>query len=93
MTIDQLKQQFNTQFNHEAIETYFCPGRVNLIGEHIDYNGGLVMPCAIDFGTWMLLSPNEDNVFRFRSVNFEETYDIGVQTSYEKTGREWYNYP
>jgi galactokinase len=93
MTINQLKQQYNTLFNHEPLETYFCPGRVNLIGEHIDYNGGLVMPCAINFGTWMLLAPNEDNVFRFRSVNFEETYDIGVQTSYEKTGREWYNYP
>jgi len=93
MTIDQLKQHFNTLFNQEALETYFCPGRVNLIGEHIDYNGGLVMPCAINFGTWMLLAPNEDNVFRFRSVNFEESYDIGVQTAYEKTGREWYNYP
>lgn len=93
MTITQLKQQFETLFDQEALETYFCPGRVNLIGEHIDYNGGLVMPCAINFGTWMLLSPNEDNVFRFRSVNFEETYDIGVQTAYEKTGREWYNYP
>lgn len=93
MTTTQLKQQFETLFDQEALETYFCPGRVNLIGEHIDYNGGLVMPCAINFGTWMLLSPNEDNVFRFRSVNFEETYDIGVQTAYEKTGREWFNYP
>ncbi|MVN92340.1 galactokinase [Mucilaginibacter aquatilis] len=93
MTVDQLKQQFQSAFNQQALETYFCPGRVNLIGEHIDYNGGLVMPCAINFGTWMLLAPNEDNVFRFRSVNFEDTYDIGVQDSYEKTGREWYNYP
>lgn len=93
MTLDQLKQQFESAFNQQALESYFCPGRVNLIGEHIDYNGGLVMPCAINFGTWMLLAPNEDNVFRFRSVNFEETYDIGVQPSYEKTGREWYNYP
>jgi len=93
MTTTQLKQQFETLFDQEALETYFCPGRVNLIGEHIDYNGGLVMPCAINFGTWMLLSPNEDNVFRFRSVNFDETYDIGVQTAYEKTGREWFNYP
>jgi galactokinase len=93
MTTTQLKQNFETLFNQLALESYFCPGRVNLIGEHIDYNGGLVMPCAINFGTWMLLSPNEDNVFRFRSVNFEETFDIGVQTAYEKTGREWYNYP
>ncbi len=93
MTTDQLKQHFATAFDQQALEVYFCPGRVNLIGEHIDYNGGLVMPCAINFGTWMLLSPNEDNVFRFRSVNFEDTYDIGVQDAYEKTGREWYNYP
>lgn len=93
MTTNQLKNHFETLFNQLALETYFCPGRVNLIGEHIDYNGGLVMPCAINFGTWMLLSPNENNVFRFRSVNFEETYDVGVQTAYEKTGREWYNYP
>ncbi|WP_345955708.1 galactokinase [Mucilaginibacter sp. PAMB04168] len=93
MTIDQLKQQFEILFNQQALEGYFCPGRVNLIGEHIDYNGGLVMPCAINFGTWMLLAPNEDNVFRFRSVNFEEFYETGVQTAYQKTGREWYNYP
>jgi galactokinase len=90
---DQLQQLFNETYNKTATKTYFSPGRVNLIGEHIDYNGGLVMPCAINFGTWMLIAPNEDNVFRFRSVNFEETYDIGVQTAYEKTGREWYNYP
>ena len=93
MNIDQLKQQFETVFNQQALESYFCPGRVNLIGEHIDYNGGLVMPCAINFGTWMLIAPNQDNVFRFRSINFEEFYEIGVQTSYTKTGREWYNYP
>ena len=93
MTTTQLKQQFESVFDQEALETYFCPGRVNLIGEHIDYNGGLVMPCAINFGTWVLIAPNEDNVFRFRSINFEETYDVGVQTAYEKTGREWYNYP
>jgi galactokinase len=93
MNIEQLKQQFETVFNQQALESYFCPGRVNLIGEHIDYNGGLVMPCAINFGTWMLIAPNQDNVFRFRSINFEEFYEIGVQTSYTKTGREWYNYP
>ncbi|WP_342645134.1 galactokinase [Mucilaginibacter sp. CSA2-8R] len=93
MNLEQLKQQFETVFDQQALGSYFCPGRVNLIGEHIDYNGGLVMPCAINFGTWMLIAPNQDNVFRFRSINFEEFYEIGVQTSYTKTGREWYNYP
>jgi galactokinase len=93
MNVEQLKQQFETVFNQQPLESYFCPGRVNLIGEHIDYNGGLVMPCAINFGTWMLIAPNQDNVFRFRSINFDEFYEIGVQTAYSKTGREWYNYP
>ena len=93
MNVEQLKQQFETVFNQQPLESYFCPGRVNLIGEHIDYNGGLVMPCAINFGAWMLIAPNQDNVFRFRSINFDEFYEIGVQTAYSKTGREWYNYP
>ena len=67
MTIDQLKQHFNTLFNQEALETYFCPGRVNLIGEHIDYNGGLVMPCAVTMGTWLITGNLCD---RTRAVTF-----------------------
>ena len=67
--------------------------RVNLIGEHIDYNGGLVMPCAITFGTYVLASSNNDNVFRFRSLNFEDKLDIPLQPNYKKTGESWFNYP
>jgi galactokinase len=47
----QLHAEFKKLFNSDAESAYFSPGRVNLIGEHIDYNGGLVMPCAITFGT------------------------------------------
>src|SRR5476651_2286425 len=88
-----LHQEFNKIFNKEADYAYFSPGRVNLIGEHIDYNGGLVMPCAITMGTYMLTAPNNDGVFRFKSVNFEETAAVPLQPSYQKTGRGWYNYP
>ncbi len=88
-----LYKEFNTKFNKEPENAFFSPGRVNLIGEHIDYNGGLVMPCAITFGTYLLVSPNEDNVFRFRSLNFEEKLDIPLQTGYTKTGDNWFNYP
>lgn len=90
---DQLSDFFLQKYHkkHEAI--YFAPGRVNLIGEHIDYNGGLVMPCAITAGTWLALAPNNDGVIRFSSVNFEEYAEFPLQTSYEKTGKEWYNYP
>jgi len=90
---DNLKQEFYKIYNNEAENTYFSPGRVNLIGEHIDYNGGLVMPCAITLGTYLLTKPNEDGLFRFRSLNFEDKADISLQLSYKKNGEEWFNYP
>src|SRR6185312_690604 len=67
--------------------------RVNLIGEHIDYNGGLVMPCAITFGTYLLISTNDDGVFRFRSLNFEDKLEIDIGKEYRKTSESWFNYP
>lgn len=91
---NQLAEQFATIYGHAHTKSYFAPGRVNLIGEHIDYNGGLVMPCAITFGTYMLLAPNNDSVFRFRSLNFNEKLDIELkQEGYTKMGKGWYNYP
>jgi galactokinase len=88
-----LQQQFQKLYGKEAQHTFFSPGRVNLIGEHIDYNGGLVMPCAITLGTYMLTAPNSDGVFRFKSVNFKEELEIPIQTSYKKDGDSWFNYP
>jgi galactokinase len=90
---NNLHQEFINIFNKEADNAYFSPGRVNLIGEHIDYNGGLVMPCAITFGTYLLTSPNEDGVFRFRSLNFSEQQDTPLQASYEKVDETWFNFP
>ena len=49
----KLIQEFHNRFQKEPEQIFFCPGRVNLIGEHIDYNGGKVMPCAITSGTWL----------------------------------------
>jgi len=88
-----LYREYKEIFNKDAESAYFSPGRVNLIGEHIDYNGGLVMPCAITFGTYILVSTNNDNVFRFRSLNFDDKLDIPVQQGYQKTGEVWFNYP
>lgn len=90
---NNLHQEFTKIFNKEADNAYFSPGRVNLIGEHIDYNGGLVMPCAITFGTYLLTSPNEDGIFRFRSLNFSEQLDIPLQLHYKKNGENWFNFP
>ncbi|MBB2144835.1 galactokinase [Pedobacter sp. LMG 31464] len=90
---NQLSETFFEKYKQYPTATYFAPGRVNLIGEHIDYNGGLVMPCAITAGTWLLLAPNSDNVIRFSSVNFKEEETFPIQKKYSKTGKEWYNYP
>ncbi|MDB5016559.1 MAG: galK [Mucilaginibacter sp.] len=90
---NQLYQEFDKLYNKEAANAYFSPGRVNLIGEHIDYNGGLVMPCAITFGTYLLVSPNNDGVFRFGSLNFDEKLEIPLQDDYKKIDGGWFNYP
>jgi len=90
---DFLQIEFKKTYQKQAEHAYFSPGRVNLIGEHIDYNGGLVMPCAVTLGTYMLVSPNNEEVFRFRSINFDEQFDIPLQNDYKKEGKGWYNYP
>jgi len=91
--MDNLQKEFFKLYQKEAANLYFSPGRVNLIGEHIDYNGGLVMPCAVTLGTYMLTAPNADNVFRFKSLNFDEQLEIPLQTDYKKEGTNWFNYP
>lgn len=93
MTNVELEKEFRKRFNKEPERIFFCPGRVNLIGEHIDYNGGQVMPCAISSGTWLVLAHNIDRVLRFECINFPEKASLRLQTSYSKTGKEWFNYP
>src|SRR5689334_23814183 len=88
-----LKDEFKKFFNKEPGYIFFCPGRVNLIGEHIDYNGGQVMPCAISLGTYLAVSKNTDNKLRFECLDFPETAELDLQPSYSKSGTAWYNYP
>jgi galactokinase len=93
MSSEMVKQEFVKRFNREPEVIFYCPGRVNLIGEHIDYNGGKVMPCAIDAGTWLAISRNIDKKIRFECLNFPETAALKLQDSYSKSGKAWYNYP
>jgi len=88
-----IKEEFQQRFQKKPDYIFFSPGRVNLIGEHIDYNGGQVMPCAISLGTYLAISKNKDKVFRFQCLNFPETAELHLQNSYTKSGKEWFNYP
>jgi len=68
----ELTEGFNKVFGYQPQVMAFAPGRINLIGEHTDYNGGYVFPCAIDLGIWCAASLRDDGIFRLYSDNFSE---------------------
>lgn len=91
----ELNAIFKKVFNESDYRTFFAPGRINLIGEHTDYNGGHVFPCAITFGTYALARKRDDQKVRLYSVNFENLgvieFDLN-HLDYEKS-HDWANYP
>ncbi|MDF2614714.1 MAG: galactokinase [Clostridia bacterium] len=94
MDLSLLQQKFISVFKKDSEASFFAPGRVNLIGEHIDYNGGLVFPCAITLGTYGIVSKRSDNKFRAYSANFENLDIIEFSLddlSYNKD-HNWCNY-
>ncbi len=96
--INNLVKTFKKEFKKEegiSTEVFFAPGRVNLIGEHIDYNGGKVFPCALDFGTYAVVTKREDKTFRMYSENFKNLRIIEFSLDclvYDKKDN-WANYP
>ena len=92
MTTEELQLAFEQTYGRKAEKVYFAPGRVNLIGEHTDYNGGCVFPCALSFGAWLLIAKNNDKVLRFRSLNMLQTYEIRIDAIAPQPDRAWCNY-
>ncbi|MDU4779667.1 MAG: galactokinase family protein, partial [Streptococcus parasanguinis] len=78
ITSQDLQAKFQAVFGEKADHTFFSPGRINLIGEHTDYNGGHVFPAAITLGTYGAARKREDKVLRFFSGNFEDKGIIEV---------------
>jgi galactokinase len=93
--INFMKEEFFKKFGDRAKDPviFYSPGRVNLIGEHTDYNGGYVFPCALDFGTSLVARKIEKPEIRLASLNFPGDTVISVSSSYTAIQGSWTNYP
>ncbi len=94
---EKLLAEFERVFGGtEDARVFFAPGRVNLIGEHTDYNGGHVFPCALTIGTYAVARKNGMDTCRMFSLNFEDqgihAFDIN-DIYYDKEEYDWANYP
>lgn len=81
-TINELKAKFKKFYgNAEEIHIFRAPGRINLIGEHIDYNGGHVLPAAIDRNIFLVARKRKDNSLNFKSLNFQKETSCSLDDS------------
>lgn len=86
--VDQFRELYGS-----VPSLYFAPGRVNIIGEHTDYNGGLVLPTAISFGTYLAVAFNDTGKVRFITTNFPYQAEIELNDLNRKHDNQWVNYP
>lgn len=96
MIWEDVLAKFKELFGDEGeIGVYFAPGRVNMIGEHTDYNGGHVFPCALTIGTYGVARKRDDKKLRFYSMNFEQlgVIESSVEGLKPKKEVDWTNYP
>jgi galactokinase len=89
---EQLRARFRRKFGTEAA-VYRAPGRVNLIGEHTDYNDGLVLPAAIGFSCWVAVAPRDDRRIVCYSENFDQMIDAKLGELKPGAKNIWSNYP
>ena len=92
---ERLVKEFAKVFgNADGVKVYFAPGRVNLIGEHTDYNGGHVFPCALTIGTYAVVKERTDMIVRFYSMNFETVGIVETDISKKIEPKHlWVDYP
>ena len=92
MVLEKFKALFG---DTEGVNVYFAPGRVNMIGEHTDYNGGHVFPCALSIGTYAAARKRNDSKLNFYSINFEESgiMESDINDIKPEDAAGWTNYP
>lgn len=88
---DKLEKLFFEKFGYECDAVYFSPSRINLIGEHIDYNGGKVFPCAITIGTYGAVKKRNDDVFKLYSINMNVGDEFKLSEIHNKSNN-WCDY-
>ncbi len=95
MNIQELNEHFQHHYGDsaEALRAFYAPGRVNLLGDHTDYNGGLVLPSAIDYGTTLLVRRRSDKVVKLASRNFNLVAFLSAGELQQKYADHWINYP
>ncbi len=94
MELSALRDTFYGLYGNQdrVFRTFFAPGRVNLIGEHTDYNGGYVFPCALQYGTYLLARPNNSDTIHFATTNFDQRISVPA-SNYSKPETRWVRYP
>lgn len=95
MRREELLKRFKETFGYEGERVFFSPGRINLIGEHTDYNGGKVFPCAITMGTYGVVKARKDKEVHAFSGNFPDagTFRFSIEDIEYKKEDNWTNYP
>ena len=93
--VEKLQNRFHELYGKKDDKVFFAPGRVNLIGEHTDYNGGHVFPCALSVGTYGMISPRADGRIRMYSLNLSDAgvTDISLQELCPGRTSSWTQYP
>lgn len=93
MTPQQLSQQkFTEHYGYNAEQTVFAPGRVNIIGEHTDYNDGFVMPCAINYGMAVSFAKRNDSIWRVYAIDISEQDEFDLSQDFTQSDHKWANY-
>jgi len=93
--LKKVKSEFIKKYNanESDVRLFFTPGRVNIIGEHIDYNGGLVFPCALDLGTYAAVRVRDDRTVKFATLNFDLEVSLDLDDNRYRKEDDWTNYP
>ncbi|MFK5223759.1 galactokinase [Glaesserella parasuis] len=90
--IELSQTQFEQHFGYASQQTVFAPGRVNIIGEHTDYNDGFVMPCAINYGMSVSFAKRDDSIWRVYAIDINETDAFDIKKEIPQSEDKWKNY-